>query len=141
MSTWQINDTHIDHYRHTNNVAYLTQLEQLAWKHSQSLGLSFGDYEKFDRAMVITQHQLNYHLASHLHDQLACATWIVACDNKYRLSRQFQFININTNKTVFSALTHFVCVSLTSGLPRRMPAQFLAIYGKAVISHREQKAQ
>lgn len=120
-------------------MAYLTQLEQLAWGHSQSLGLHFNDYVALDCAMVITQHTLNYHYASHLHDTLACATWITACDKKFRLSRQFQFINVKSQKTVFSASTEFVCVSLKSGLPKRMPPQFMDIYGTASLLTRDKK--
>jgi acyl-CoA thioester hydrolase len=133
VSVWTIEPTHIDHYNHTNNVAYLSQVENLAWAHSKSLGLAFTDYQTLDRAMVIVQHNLSYHAPSHLADNLACATWIVACDKKFRLSRRFEFINLRTNKTVFSAKTDFVCVSLKDGVPKRMPEKFSQIYGDALI--------
>jgi acyl-CoA thioester hydrolase len=126
---WEINESHIDHYEHTNNLAYVAYLEQLAWEHSNQLGLNFTDYKNLDRAMVITKHELNYHLPSHIGDTLVCATWIVECDKKFRLKRQFQYINPITNKTIFSASTHFVCVSLTTGSPKRMPQAFLDVYG------------
>jgi acyl-CoA thioester hydrolase len=133
MESWKIDASHIDHYKHTNNIAYLARLEQLAWEHSNHIGLTFQDYQRLDRAMVITQHALNYHLPSHLHDTLICATWIVGCDKKCRLSRQFQYINPVSGKTVFSAKTHFVCVSLASGAPKKMPSMFQDIYGNACI--------
>ena len=132
ISQWSIRPEHIDHYGHTNNVAYLSRLESLAWEHSSSLGLCFEDYKALDRAMVITQHELNYHLASHLGDELACATWLVHCDNKLRLGRRFQFINLKNKKTIFTARTEFVCVSLQTGTPKKMPQDFIEIYGKAV---------
>lgn len=137
ISEWKINTTHIDHYQHTNNVAYLARQETLAWEHSTYLGLSFSDYEKEDRAMAITQHELNYHAASHENDTLACATWILACDNKFRLSRFFQFINVETNKTVYSASTKFVCIQLSSGMPKKMPQSFISVYGKAALEYRK----
>lgn len=133
ISEWIIQAEHIDHYLHTNNVAYLTRLEKLAWEHSNSLGLLFDDYKALDRAMVITKHELHYHAPSHLGDTLACATWIVKCDNKFRLQRQFQFINLSTQKTCFSATTDFVCVSLSKGLPKKMPTEFTNVYGKACL--------
>ena len=135
IGTWVIGDDSIDHYQHTNNVAYLTRLEKLAWEHSNTLGLDFEDYQRLDRAMVITQHELNYHLPTYLGDTLACATWIVACDNKFRLSRRFQFINLASLKTCFSATTHFVCVSLSKGAPKRMPPEFMDTYTKAASLH------
>jgi acyl-CoA thioester hydrolase len=131
---WKIQSAHIDHYQHTNNIAYLTRLEKLAWEHSASLGLCFTDYQQLDRAMAITQHELNYHLASHLGDTLMCATWILNCDKKLRLSRQFQYINAVSGRTIFSAKTHFVCVSLRTGLPKKMPEIFQNIYGNAAVT-------
>ena len=133
IGEWTIDVSHIDHYQHTNNLAYLARLEKLAWEHSNALGLQFADYESLDRAMVITQHELNYHLPSHLDDTLACATWIVSCDEKFRLSREFQYINIANGKTIFTAKTHFVCVSLRTGMPKRMPEAFSRIYGNVAI--------
>ena len=133
VRTWKIAQEHIDHYQHTNNVAYLSRLERLAWEHSQSLGLQFVDYQALDRAMVIIKHTLHYHAPSHLDDTLACATWIVNCDNKFKLSRRFEFIKLGEEKTVFSAQTDFVCVSLSTGMPKKMPEPFARIYGSAII--------
>ncbi|MFT6328767.1 MAG: acyl-CoA thioester hydrolase [Bermanella sp.] len=135
VNTWHIQQQHIDQYKHVNNVAYVSQLETLAWQHSNYLGLRMQEYKSLDRGMVIQQHVLNYQRASHLHDEIACATWIVSCDNKCRLSREFQFISIRTQKTVFTAQTHFVCVALSTGSPKKMPREFMAIYGNAVSAH------
>ena len=137
IEQWHIDETHIDHYQHVNNVAYVTQLEKLAWAHSNALGLHFSDYQSLNRGMVIKRHELNYHLPTHLGDGLYCATWIVHCDSKLTLKRQFQFICPKRMKTVFDAVTTFVCVSLDTGAPKRMPAQFTEAYGKACI-HVEQ---
>ena len=54
VQQWHIDETHIDHYQHVNNVAYLSQVENLAWAHSNSLGLHFADYQALNRGMVIT---------------------------------------------------------------------------------------
>jgi len=134
ISSWKIDTSHLDHYQHTNNLAYLARLERLAWEHSAQLGLTFAEYEQLDRAMVITKHELNYHFPTHLGDDLACATWIVNCDNKFRLNRDFQYINPHSGRTVFSATTHFVCVSLKTGMPKRMPEAFKHVYGQAALS-------
>lgn len=131
VQQWHIDETHIDHYQHVNNAAYLSQLESLAWAHSNALGLQFADYQALNRGMVIKRHELNYHLPTHLGDKLECATWIVHCDSKLTLKRQFQFICPKRNKTVFDAMTTFVCVSLDTGAPKRMPKQFVDVYGKA----------
>ena len=133
IENWKVEDAHIDHYGHVNNQAYLAQLEALAWAHTNALGLTLDDYRHLDRAMVIRRHELNYHLPSHLGDELACATWITSCDNKLSLTRQFQFICRRRQQTVFSATTGFVCTSLNNGAPKRMPPVFIQVYGQACI--------
>lgn len=134
ITHWTIDASHIDHYQHVNNVAYLTQLESLAWAHSNALGLSFADYAACDRAMVIRRHELDYLQPAHLGDTLACATWIVACDRRLTLTRQFQFICTRRRKTVFEATTQFICTSLSTGAPKRMPPQFRDCYGDACVA-------
>ncbi|QJR82218.1 acyl-CoA thioesterase [Alteromonas pelagimontana] len=137
VQDWTIGETHIDHYQHVNNVAYVSQVESLAWAHSKHLGLHFDHYVALDRGMVIRRHELDYLLPCHLGDSLRCATWIVKCDRAVSLTRQFQFICQRRNKTVFTARTQFICVSLASGKPKRMPAEFRSIYGKACVQENE----
>ncbi|MEW9799107.1 acyl-CoA thioesterase [Alteromonas sp. CYL-A6] len=133
IQPWKIEESHIDHYQHVNNVAYLSQVEKLAWAHSNSLGLSFSDYQAHDRAMVIRRHELDYLQPAHLGDTLATATWIVACDGKLSLTRQFEFICPRREKVVFAAQTQFICASLSTGAPKRMPRPFVEIYGGACL--------
>lgn len=132
VDPWQISEQDIDHYQHVNNVAYLARVESLAWKHSNHLGLQFSDYQQAGKGMVIRRHELDYLLPAHLGDTLACATWITGCHKAIRLTREFQFVCTRRLKTVFSAHTQFVCVSLQSGAPTRMPDTFKHIYGNAV---------
>lgn len=130
---WQIQASDIDHYDHVNNVAYVARLEQVAWSHSNALGLDFKAYKKLDRGMAISRHEIDYLAASLLNEQLLCATWIVECDRKLKLARQFQFIRQSDLKTVLRARTEFVCIALSSGKPKRMPDRFIEVYYKALI--------
>jgi acyl-CoA thioester hydrolase len=130
---WHVHQQDIDHYKHANNVSYIKQLEKLAWAHSNSLGLTFEDYQALDRAMVIQHHNLSYHAPSFEDETLACATWITQCDKRFRLQREFQFISTQSGKTAFSGITDFVCVKLSSGAPKPMPAEFIEKYGAHLI--------
>lgn len=133
ISQWTVSPEHIDHYGHANNVVYVSQLEKTAWAHSNHLGLNIERYQQLDRGMAISHHDINYLGAAYANDQIACATWIVACDAKLKLSREFQFIRISDQQTLLRARTDFVCIALSSGKPKRMPAEFAAIYGAANI--------
>lgn len=131
---WQVAAGQIDHYGHANNVAYVSQLERTAWAHSNALSLTIDDYRQLDRAMVISRHDIHYLAPAFLDEVIDCATWIVECDKRLKLARQFQFIRRNDQTVLLQARTEFVCVTLSSGRPKRMPEQFADIYGRACIT-------
>lgn len=132
LMKWQITSNDIDHYNHVNNVAYVAMLEKVAWSHSNALGLEFSEYKSIDRGMAISRHEIDYLGASLLGDSLSCATWIIQCDSKLKLTRRFQFIRESDHKTVLGATTEFVCISLSTGKPKRMPRRFVDVYSGAV---------
>lgn len=129
---WQVEQSQIDHYNHANNVAYVSKLEQVAWSHSNHLGLSIEEYQHLDRGMAISRHEIDYLCAAVLDDVLLCATWIVECDRRLKLARRFQFIRQSDGKTMLQAKTEFVCIALSSGKPKRMPQRFTDVYGAAI---------
>lgn len=131
---WQIQTADIDHYNHVNNVAYVSQLEKVSWSHSNALGLDIQIYQNLDRGMAISKHTIDYHAAAVLGDNLLCATWIIECDSRLKLSRQFQFIRERDGMTMLTARTDFVCIALSSGKPKRMPKEFSAIYSPVCVS-------
>lgn len=131
--TWQVDPSQIDHYNHVNNVAYVSKLEQVAWSHSNKLGLTIEKYQQLDRGMAISRHEIDYLAAALLGDTLQCATWIVECDRRLKLARRFQFIRERDGKTLLKAKTEFVCIGLSDGKPKRMPEAFSDIYGTAKI--------
>ena len=133
IKPWRITGAQIDHYNHANNVVYVSQLEKTAWAHSNSLGLTIEKYQSLDRGMAIFRHEIDYLAAAILDDQVSCATWIVACDHKLKLTRQFQFIRDSDGVTLLKARTEFVCIALSSGKPKRMPGIFADTYGDAMI--------
>ena len=130
---WHIEAKHIDHYQHVNNVAYVTQLERVSWSHSMQLGLTIEEYQALDRGMAISKHIIDYRAAALLGDDIFCATWIIECDKKLKLSRQFQFIRARDQLTLLTARTDFVCIALSSGRPKRMPFRFSDVYGRAKV--------
>jgi len=118
----------IDGLQHTNNTVYVKWCEQVAWAHSESLGLDLPCYQALDRAMVIRHSEFDYLLASRLGDTVQIATWISANDGKLSMARQFQAIRLEDGATLLRARMKFVCVDLSQGRPRRMPAEFARGY-------------
>ena len=123
----------IDGLEHTNNAVYVKWCERVAWAHSGSLGLDLACYQQLDRAMVITRSEFDYLRASKLGDNIAVATWITDCDQRLTMERHFQVVRLGDGITLLRARMEFACVELSSGKPRRLPAEFLDGYGVSLL--------
>ena len=124
----------IDGLHHTNNLVYVDWCQRAAWAHSEAVGLNLDCYRALDRAMVITHSELDYLRASQEGDEVMVATWIVEWDKKLTMARHFQVVRIADGITLLRARMRFVCVELSSGRPRRLPPEFIAHYGPAVLN-------
>lgn len=127
-----VDDSDIDELGHVNNAAYVRWLERCAWRHSESLGLGVEEYKALDKAMVVLRHEIDYLAAAYLADDVVVATWIVESDKKLRLTRHFQILRATDQMTLLRARSTFVCIELSTGKARRMPAVFLDTYGGAL---------
>ncbi|TXS93886.1 acyl-CoA thioesterase [Parahaliea maris] len=123
----------IDGLDHTNNTVYVKWCEQAAWGHSVSLGLDLDCYRRLDRAMAITHAEYDYLQASRAGEDLLTATWIVGWDRKLTMERRFQIIRSADGVTLLRGGMRFACIEISTGRPRRMPAEFVEGYGPAVI--------
>ena len=124
----------IDGLRHTNNAVYVRWCEATAWAHSAALGLALADYERLDRAMAIRRAEYDYLLPSFAGDRLLLATWLAGSDGRITLERRFQLIRADDGQTLLRGRWELVCIELSSGRPRRMPAEFSAAYLSAIVA-------
>lgn len=129
----QVQAEDIDGFGHANNAAYVVWLERCAWRHSQRLGLDLTQYRRLDRAMAVARHEIDYLASAYEGDELQLATWIIDCDKRLRMTRQFQLIRPRDGLTLLRANTTFVCIELSSGKAKRLPPEFLDGYGPAVV--------
>lgn len=116
---------HVDGLGHCNNVQYVRWQEQVAWAHSEALGLRVEDYQRLGKAFAVHENRLTYERACFAGDQLLLGTWIASNDGRLRSERAFQFIRATDKVTVFRAKINFICIDLASGKPARMPPEFL----------------
>jgi len=123
-----VDESDTDLLGHTNNVTYLRWLEQVAWTHSNALGLDWAEYQRLKRAMVVRRHELDYLAPSFAGDPLVVGTWLTGNDGKLSLWRRYQLVRVNDGVTLLRARTLFVCADLDSGKPRRMPEEFIKGY-------------
>ena len=119
---------------HANNACYVIWCEQSAWNHSEILGLGIKDYQRLNRGVAIRKASYEYFLPSFENEDLLIATWLTACDGKFRIERRFQMINLATGQTVQRGHWELICVTLSSGKVTKFPNEFTERYGNAVVS-------
>lgn len=119
---------HLDRFGHTNNVVYLQWLERVAWSHSNSLGLGFEDYERLNAGCVARKHELEYLAATFAGDELLLGTWVHENDGRLSMWRRYQIMRVGDGKTILRGQTHWVCIDMKTGKPKRQPPEFLAAY-------------
>ena len=124
----------IDGMGHANNACYVIWCEQSAWNHSEILGLGIKDYQRLNRGVAIRKASYEYFLPSFENEDLLIATWLTACDGKFRIERRFQMINLATGQTVQRGHWELICVTLSSGKVTKFPNEFTERYGNAVVS-------
>ena len=55
-------------------------------------------------------------------------TWVHDNDGKLSMWRRYQIVRVADSKTVLRCQTHWVCIDMKTGRPKRQPPEFLAVY-------------
>ncbi|MEL6360706.1 MAG: thioesterase family protein [Pseudomonadota bacterium] len=127
----------IDEFGHVNNLRYVAWAMDIAWAHTNALGLSFDDYRRIGVGCVVWRHEFDYLGAVLEGDEVAVATWIASTDRRVRMTRAFEMRRPD-DTLVFRGVTKFVTIDMTSGKPTRMPKEFLEAYRPAEEKQKEE---
>lgn len=128
IETLEVGPDHLDAFGHTNNVVYLSWLQDVAWAHSVSLGFGMADYHRVGAGCVARRHELDYLAATHTGDRLHIATWIAENAGRLDMWRAYQIIREQDRRVVLRGRTQWICVDMKTGKPRRQPPEFVAAY-------------
>ncbi|MDG2460693.1 MAG: acyl-CoA thioesterase [Luminiphilus sp.] len=123
---------HIDALAHTRNTHYVEWCMETAWAHTSALGLGAEAYQQLDRAMALTHAEYDYLKATRAGDHLLIGTWITDWISRLKMTRRLQVICTTSGETVFRGALEFVCIEISTGLPKRPPRAFIDIYGPAI---------
>ncbi len=121
----------IDGFNHVNNARYIDWANEIAWAHSDALGLSMEDYRRLGTGCVVWRHEFDYAAPVVLGDAIEVATWIAENDNRVRLIRAYEMRNAAMGRVVFRGRTTFVSIDMKTGKPARMPKEFIEAYKPA----------
>lgn len=118
----------LDFLGHVNNKSYLAWMEQVAWAHAKSAGITHEKQRELNRIMAVYENCMQYKASCYLDDQLLIATWIGEQQGCCLRKRHFQIIREQDQKTVFTATATYVCIDLKNHQPRKIPKEFIEPY-------------
>ena len=130
---FEVCSKHIDALAHTRNTHYVEWCMETAWAHTSALGLTKIDYQRLDRAMALTHAEYEYLKATRAGDHLIVGTWITGWENKVKMTRRLQIVCLQSRQTVLRGSLPFVCIEISSGMPKRPPRDFVDIYTPAIV--------
>ncbi len=123
-----VQDDELDFLQHVNNKTYLSWMEQVAWEHAKSVGISHEKQRELNRIMAVYENTMKYHAGCYLGDELLIGTWIGQQKGRCLRERHFQIIRQSDHKTVFTATATYVCIDLTTHKPKPIPKAFITPY-------------
>jgi len=128
----EVASSDIDGLGHVNNGRYIAWCEQVAWLHSEKLGLGVADYQRLDRAMAVYRSEYDYKLPAFDGEQLQATTWLSLAKGS-RMQRNFRIQRRNDSALLLEAVWYLACIELSTGRPKRFPPEFVEVYVPVVV--------
>lgn len=125
---YTVKESDLDFLGHVNNKAYLDWMEKVAWHHAQSVGIDKPLQKQLNRILAVYEHKMQYRASCYLGDELSLTTWIgkqIGCCQRERF---FEFVRMADGKTVFQAQSLYVCITLDTHKPKKIPKEFIQPY-------------
>lgn len=118
-------DEDVDVLGHTNNVAYLRWVQDVAVAHSSAVGFDFDAYRSIGAVFVVRRHEIEYLRPTFRSDALVVRTWVpsataATCLRRTEITRG--------DELVCTAQTVWGFVDLAAGRLRRIPKEIIASF-------------
>lgn len=118
----------IDEFGHVNNVRYIAWALEVAWAHSNALGVTFADYQRTGAGCVVWKQEFEYLSPVLEGEKIDIATWIAENDGRLRLVRAYEMRAAGDARLLFRGRTIFATIDMKTGKPTRMPKEFTEAY-------------
>ena len=128
----------IDAYGHVNNVAYVQWMQDVAIRHTQSVG---GDVVADEAGIiwVVKSHEVEYLRQTFEGEALRVETFIEDTERATSV-RRYIFTRVEDEKVVARGRTQCVCLDKASGRPRIIPENVLKTYDQSIEAIEGKKA-
>ena len=121
-------ESELDRLGHVNNAVYLQWCEGVAWRHAESIGVGWSAWRELDRALAVIEVRLAYRQPARAGDRVRVGNWIVRNDGRLRATRRFEVHRVDEPRLLLEGEIDYVCIEISSGRPRRLPAEFARAY-------------
>jgi len=114
----------IDENGHTNNVAFLQWMQDIAIEHYSSLGGL--EAQKPFGTWFIREHKLEYFSPAFSGEEIEVRTWVENI-RRVQSQRKYEFVRKRDGKTLVKGETEWVFVDAKSGRPLAIPKEVRVI--------------
>lgn len=127
--TFTVGSESIDVHGHVNNVEYVRWMQDVAIRHTQSVG---GDVRAAAAGIiwVARSHNIEYRLPAFEGEEIQVQTWIDSVE-KISSVRKYEFKRTKDEMLIARGETNWVCLDRESGRPRPIPDRVIDAYQDA----------
>lgn len=111
----------MDMFGHVNNAVYLHYLEQVAWEHTEYLGVTLKDYNEIGAIFLLRKMEIEYLRPAVAGDTLELSTWAHELRGA-RAIRKYEIANAETGTLLVQATGLWAWVERATGRPRPVPS-------------------
>lgn len=111
----------MDVFGHVNNAVYLHYLEQVAWEHSEYLGVTLKDYDQLGSIFILRKMEIEYLRPAAAGDTLELSTWAHELRGA-RAIRKYEIVHAESGTLLAQATGLWAWVDRATGRPRPIPA-------------------
>lgn len=124
--TFTVSRESIDVNDHVNNVAYVRWMQEVAIRHTRSVGADVLSAAA-GLTWVVRSHAIEYRMPAVEHDEIQVSTWV---DSVERVSsvRRYEFHRTKNHVLLASGQTQWVCLNRETGRPVAIPDRLMKRY-------------
>jgi len=116
----------VDQNGHVNNVVYVQWMQDVAVRHSDSVGGTKAMHES-GSIWVVRSHKIEYFRPAYAGEEVVALTWVSSV-RRARSMRRYKFYRKNDSTLLAKGETDWVFIDAQTGRPRKIPKTVLDVF-------------
>lgn len=123
----------IDMAGHVNNAQYLAYISDCGFEVAEAYGWPASRLQAVGFGILVRRHHIEYLEPALMGDELEVATWVYNM-RRATASRVYTINRVRNGAAIARADVFYAWVNLKTGLPGRIPAEFVADFGPNIVA-------